>query len=165
MESREFSEPSPLNPAGNLQVQDTTNIFVFDLVKSSHSPFVKWDRGKVVVTAFTDLKRHNLNDTELNHFDNEQLPQGLLTGFAHPSEFTLAPKGRPTGDFLTRKLWDAGNSDPYGHRGDLTTLTEAIWFHGGDARLERDAFFALPEVRQAELVEFLKSMVVANDQK
>jgi len=161
LENREFSEPNPFNPPGNLQVQDTMNTFDFDLVQSSHSPFVKWDGGQVIVKAFTDLKRHNLNDAELNHFDNEQVPQGLLTGFASPAQFTVAPEVRPTGDFLTRKLWDAGNSDPYGHRGDLSTLTEAIWFHGGEARAERDAFFALPEVRQAELIEFLKSMVVA----
>ncbi len=160
--NREFSEPNPFNPPGNLQEQDTMNTFEFDLVQSSHSPFVKWDGGKVVVKAFTDLKRHNLNDAEFNHFDNEQVPQGLLTGFASPAQFTVAPKIRPTGDFLTRKLWDAGNSDPYGHRGDLSTLTEAIWFHGGEARGERDAFFALPDVRQAELIEFLKSMVVAS---
>ena len=161
LENRKFSEPSPFNPVGNLQVQDTINTFVFDLVQSSNSPFVKRDGDEVLVRAFTDLKRHNLNDAELNHFDNEQVPQGLLTGFASPAQFTVVPESRPTGDFLTRKLWDAGNSDPYGHRGDLTTLTEAIWFHGGEARAERDAFFALPEVRQAELIEFLKSMVVA----
>ena len=60
--------------------------------------------------AFTDLKRHDLNDAEYDHFANEQLPQGTLNGFAPAGEFTIAPLPRPTREFLTRKLWDAGNT-------------------------------------------------------
>ncbi|MDX1555528.1 MAG: di-heme oxidoredictase family protein [Xanthomonadales bacterium] len=162
LDTRHFSEPNPYNPPGNLQVEDVLRPFEFDLLVSSNSSLVKpAGPGRLIIKAFTDLKRHNLNDAELDHFDNEQLPQGTLAGFADASDFTQAPLPRPTGEFLTRKLWDVGNSDPYGHRGDLTTLTEAIWFHGGDARAERDAFFALPDQRQAAVIEFLKSMVVA----
>jgi len=115
--------------------------------------------GSALVRAFTDLKRHNLNDAEYDHFDNEQLPQGTLFGFASPDEFYNVPESvdRPTGEFLTRKLWDVGNTDPYGHRGDLTTITEAIHFHGGDARESRDAFFALPQRDADAVIEFLKS--------
>lgn len=161
LESRRFSEPNPFNPAGNLRPEDTTATVEFDLVQSSRSTFVQsLGHGRVAVRAFTDLKRHDLNDAELNHFANEQVPQGMLNGFADPVSFTVPPAPRPTGAFLSRKLWDVGNSDPYGHRGDLTTLTEAIWFHGGEARAERDAFFSLPQARQDELIEFLKSMVV-----
>lgn len=163
LQGREFSEPNPFNPPGNLRPEDTLGAFVFDLVQTSRSPFVRpVGQGQVVVRAFTDLKRHDLNDPELNHFANEQVPQGKLNGFADPADFTIPPAPRPTGAFLSRKLWDAGNSDPYGHRGDLTTLTEAIWFHGGEARAERDAFIALPQARRDEVVEFLKSMVVAD---
>ena len=163
LESREFSEPNPFNPPGNLRPEDTAAVFGFDLVHTSNSPFVQpLGHGQVAVRAFTDLKRHDLNDAELNHFANEQVPQGRLNGFANPADFTIPPAPRPTGAFLSRKLWDVGNSDPYGHRGDLTTLTEAIWFHGGEARVERDAFFALPQARQDEVIEFLKSMVVAH---
>jgi CxxC motif-containing protein (DUF1111 family) len=67
---------------------------------------------------------------------------------------------RPTEEFLTKKLWDVGNSDPYGHRGDLTTITEAIFFHGGEARDSRDALFALPQDDQNAIVEFLKALQV-----
>jgi len=48
--------------------------------------------------------------------------------------------GIPTEMFLTHRLWDAGNSAPYGHRGDLTTLTEAIMAHGGEAATSRIDF-------------------------
>jgi hypothetical protein len=161
LESRNFSEPNPFNPPGNLHPDDVQATFDFDLVESSSSPFVRARRdGRVAVLALTDLKRHNLNDDDLNHFDNEQVPQGMLTGFADPEDFTVSPEPRPTGAFLTRKLWDAGNSGPYGHRGDLTTLTEAIWFHGGDARESRDTFFNLPAENQAQIIEYLKSRVV-----
>jgi hypothetical protein len=158
---RIFSEPNPFNPPGNLHPDDTSEPFEFDLTKSG--PGLNIDRiehGRARVRAFTDLKRHDLNDAEFDHFANEQLSQGSLVGFASPADFTIPPPPRPTSEFLTRKLWDVGNSDPYGHRGDLTTLTEAIHFHGGDARRERDAFFDLPQVDRDEIIEFLKTLQV-----
>ena len=62
--------------------------------------------------------------------------------------------------FITRKLWDVGNSAPYGHRGDLTTITEAILAHGGEARASRDQFTALDFDDQAAVVKFLKTLQV-----
>ncbi len=116
--------------------------------------------GGALVWAFTDLKRHDLTDAELDHFGNERLPQGNLNGFAPAADFTVPPVPRPTAEFLTRKLWDVGSSMPYGHRGDLTTVTEAIYFHGGAARASRDAFFAASQDDQDAVVEFLKSLQV-----
>ncbi len=161
LESRRFVEPNPFNPPGNLHPDEVSASVEFDLVARSASTLVRpVGKEKVAVFAMTDLKRHNLNDEQLDHFDNEQLPQGMLTGFADPAEFTVPPRPRPTGDFLTRKLWDAGNSAPYGHRGDLTTLTEAVWFHGGAARNSRERFFSMSGRDQARVIEFLKSRVV-----
>ncbi len=162
LDSRQFSEPNPYNPPGNLGPDDVTQPYTFDLLKTSNSNLVRnAGNGRIEVRAFTDLKRHNLNDTELGHFDNEQVPQGFLHGFADPAAFTVPPQPRPTGEFLSRKLWDVGNSAPYGHRGDLTLMTEAIHWHGGDARVERDAYFDLPVEQQAAVIEFLKTLVVA----
>lgn len=159
LESRAFTEPNPWNPQGNLQADEVAQPFSFDLVQTSRSPLVKpIGKGRVAVLALTDLKRHDLNDADFDHFNNEQVPQGMLTGFADPSDFTVPPAPRPTGAFLTRKLWDAGNSAPYGHRGDLTTLTEATWHHGGDARPARDAFFGLSAGEQASIIEYLRSL-------
>ena len=160
LDSTMFTEPNPYNPAGNLTEGDVPT-YSFDMASQGPAPRLRRQAdGSALVYAFTDLKRYNLNDDELNHFANEQVPQGSLVGFADPADFTIDPQPRPTEEFLTRKLWDVGNSDPYGHRGDLTTLTEAIHFHGGDARESRDAFFALPEERQAEVIEFLKTLQV-----
>lgn len=145
LDNPDFTEPNPFNPAGNLQAEDVANPFSFDMTSEGFYPRLeRRPDGKAVVRAFTDLKRHNLCDDELDHFCNEQVEQG----------------GIDTEVFLTRKLWDAGNTAPYGHRGDLTTLTGAIYWHGGDARASRDAFFDLAQRQQDQVIEFLKSLQI-----
>jgi hypothetical protein len=164
-----FTEPNPYNPNSpdkNLQVSQVGRLISFDMTRDGPEPRLERLRdGRALVRAFTDLKRHDLNDSDYDHFANEQVPQGKLNGFAPPSAFTLPPPPppRPTRQFLTRKLWDAGNSAPYGHRGDLTTLTEAIYFHGGEARSIRDSFFNLSTDDQAAVIEFLKTLQILPD--
>lgn len=163
LESRFFTEPNPFNPDGNLKVSDVSDIISFDMTRRVGIPGPRLRRGPggtAIMRPFTDLKRHNLNDADYDHFANEMVPQGMINGFAPASNFTIAPYPRPTEQFLTRKLWDAGSSDPYGHRGDLTTMTQAIFYHGGDARTQRDAFFALSEDDQAAIIEFLKTLQI-----
>ncbi len=143
LDNPSYSEPNPYNPPGNLQVGEVDHVIEFDLTVDGFAPRLeRTSNDGAIVRAFTDLKRYNLCDDDYNHFCNEQLVQG----------------GVSVDEFLSRKLWDVGNSAPYGHRGDLTTLTEAIHYHGGDARASRDAFFALPQNDQNEIVEFLKSL-------
>jgi cytochrome c peroxidase len=145
LESPTFSEPNPYNPPGNLTPADVPQSFQFDLVSQGEPPRPgATPRGGARVRAWTDLKRHNLCDDEMRHFCNEQLEQA----------------GIPTELFLTRKLWDVGNTAPYGHRGDLTTLTAAIAAHGGEARASRLAFDALAQTKRDEVIEFLKSLQI-----
>jgi CxxC motif-containing protein (DUF1111 family) len=117
------------------------------------------DGDGAIVRAFTDLKRHNLCDPEsmedaIRYFCNEQLAQD------RPDQ-----DGRPGSEFfLTRKLWDVGSSTSFGHRGDLTTVAEAILMHGGEAREIRDAYTNLPIEDQRAIVAFIRSLqIVAND--
>ena len=126
------------------------------MTKQGEGPLLeKGPRGTAIVRAYTDLKRHNLCDDPadpgaIRFFCNEQLAQG------RPDQ-----DGRPGSEFfLTRKLWDVGNSAPYGHRGDLSTISEAILAHGGEARASRDAFVGSPETDQAAVVKFLKTLQV-----
>lgn len=149
-----FAEPNPFNPPGTFN--DTSQTYRFDLTRVGQLPRLERSRrGGAIVRAYTDLKRHNLCDPEdqpdaIRFFCNEQFDQGRP-----------AQDGRPGREFfITRKLWDVGSSAPYGHRGDLTTITEAILYHGGEARQSRDAFVALPAELQAAVVEFLKSLQV-----
>ncbi|HEV8630421.1 MAG TPA: di-heme oxidoredictase family protein [Thermoanaerobaculia bacterium] len=161
LDDARFTEPGPYNPQGNLRPQRGRRAVVLDLARQGIGPRPeRLPDGRVAVRAFTDLKRHELNDEELRHFANEEVPQGSLAGVQPSGAFTEVPKARPRSQFLTRRLWDAGNSDPYGHRGDLTTLTEAIHFHGGEARAARDAFLAQPEADQAAIIEFLKTLQI-----
>ncbi|TDG11370.1 hypothetical protein E2F43_18460 [Seongchinamella unica] len=155
LNSRLFSEPNPFNPPGTCSDPIACPEYVYDMTSQGEGPLLeKRPEGKAVVRAYTDLKRHNLCDEPgpgaIRHFCNETLAQGRPDQDGKPgSEF-----------FLTRKLWDVGNSAPYGHRGDLTTITEAILAHGGEGRVARDTFEASSLSDQRALVQFLKSLQV-----
>lgn len=140
-----FTEPGPYNPEGNLRPKDVPQPFSFDLTREGMRPRLNRESdGTVLVRAFTDLKRHVIGDKDFPWFLNERVIQN----------------GVPTNQFLTRKLWDVGNTGPYGHRGDLTTISEAILNHGGEGRQARDAFAALPAAQKNAVVEFLKSLQI-----
>jgi CxxC motif-containing protein (DUF1111 family) len=159
-----FTEPGPYNPTGNLRPEDVRQPFSFDMTRDGPGPHLeRLPDGRARLRAFTDLKRHDISDASYNHFANERVAQGMLSGFASAASFTEPPRPRPVREFLTRRLWDAGRAGPYGHRGDLTTLTEAIHFHGGEARGSRDAFFRLPDEDRAAIIEFLKTLQVLDD--
>ena len=100
--------------------------------------------GGGIVRAYTDLKRHNLCDAQDHFFCNEQVAQS----------------GIALNTFLTRKLWDVGSTTPYGHRGDLSTLTEAIEHHAGEGRPSRDQFMSLSTYGRASVIEFLKTLQI-----
>jgi len=145
LHSRLFSEPNPYNPVGNLRVQDVGRPYTFDLTSDIPKPRLnRLGSNGAIVSAYTDLKRHTICDFADPFFCNERLIQS----------------GVPVDQFLTRKLWDVGNTAPYGHRGDLTTITEAILHHAGEARLARDRYAALSKDQQAEIVEFLKELQI-----
>ncbi|MCO5297789.1 MAG: hypothetical protein M9921_13120 [Fimbriimonadaceae bacterium] len=140
-----FHEPNPYNPPGNLRPGDVPRAFEFDLTfRQERSLLERLPNGKAAVHAFTDLKRHKIADAEDPFFANERVVQG----------------GVPLDVFLTRKLWDCGSSSPFGHRGDCTTVGEAIQHHAGEARAVRERFFALPNRDQAAVIQFLQSLQV-----
>ena len=60
--------------------------------------------------------------------------------------------------FLTAKLWDVGSSAPYGHRGDLRTISEVILNHGGEAGNQREKFMRLSDHEKRALIAFLQSL-------
>lgn len=153
LRSADFVEPYSLNPSGTFANGEKP--FVFGMTQAGEGPYLEADGGGAIVRAYTDLKRHNLcddpgNASGIRFYCNEKLAQG------RPGQ-----DGRPGAEFfITRKLWDVGNSAPYGHRGDLTTITEAILAHGGEARAARDAFAGRPVEDQAVVVKFLKTLAV-----
>ncbi|MCH9655669.1 MAG: hypothetical protein K0U86_19165 [Planctomycetes bacterium] len=100
-----------------------------------------------MVRAFTDFKRHTISDTERPHFGNELLLEKYL----------------PFNTFLTKRLWATGNTAPYGHRGDLPTIQEAISHHGGEATKSRRAFESLKKSDQRAIIEFLRSLQILKE--
>ncbi len=148
LNTTKFVEPNPFNPPGTCDsAAEGCPDYEFDLVTEAN--FEANEDGTITVRAYTDLKRHNLCDNDINFYCNELLAQG------RPDSIDGTPG---THFFLTSKLWDIGNTAPYGHRGDISTLTEAILFHGGEGRASRDAFEAASEYDRTALVTFLKSL-------
>lgn len=142
LESSLFTEPNPYNPAGNLRPADVATPVGFDIDVSGLD---RDDRGRVLVPVFSDFKRHVIADAEHPHFANELLAQRFVN----------------RDEFLTARLWGVGSTAPYGHRGDLTTLREAILHHGGDAARSRAAYEALDETDRRRVIAFLQTLRIA----
>ena len=157
LNSTVFCEPNPRNNDGDFR--DTSQQFCFDLQKTSGL------RGNLVF-AFTDLKRHTIcdptrdYDPETNHFcDDVPTTQTPATDQTGPGDSGVTDRP-PYHQFLTAKLWDVGNSGPWGHRNDLDTIYEAIVAHGGEAADEVVAFESLSDADQLAVVTFLKTQVM-----
>lgn len=139
-----FQEPNPFNGPGNLRVQDVKRPMLIDLTKDGPGHRLpKTPDGKGIVRAFTDLKRHKIADESDMFFANEKKRQN----------------GIPVDTFMTRKLWDVGNSAPYGHRGDCMTIGEAIFHHAGEAKESRNKFMNLKDSEKEAIITFLRTLV------
>ena len=140
LRSTVFCDPNPFNPPGNLT--DQAQQVCVDL---------KGVTGLTsnMVPLFSDLKRHVICDARRPHFcsDPPEHPQSSDRQFLIPVD-----------QFLSSKLWDMGNSAPYGHRGDLSTLHEAIVAHGGEATAVAEQYEGLEAHDQFAIVTFLRTL-------
>jgi hypothetical protein len=146
LESTVFCDPDPLNPSSGpfATFNDTSQSYCFDLRQTSGL------RGPMVA-AYTDLKRHVICDANKPQLCNEP---------SSPLQTSDSMQPVPSDEFLTAKLWDVGNSAPWGHRGDLDTIYAAIVAHGGEAAPVEAAFEALAAADQSAVVAFLKTLVM-----
>ena len=142
-------------------VYEATAGFSFDLTQAGEWPRPSAQQsGTIKIRAYTDLKIHNLCDAAtdpdpIRDYCNEERSNLRRAQLNHEHEL------RPGSEFfITRKLWDAGSSPSYGHRGNFTTLYEAIMAHGGEARPSRDAYAAATPEQQLAVVKWLKSLQV-----
>lgn len=143
-----FFEPSPFNRPGSVVPADVAGQVALTLPVEAGSGIYRQVDGEVRVAAFTDLKRHVICDEEDDFFCNERLRQDFV----------------PIDQFLTTKLWDVGSSASYGHRKDLTTVSEAIVHHSGEAAAARRAFLDLPDPEKTAIILFLKSLRIDEDE-
>ncbi len=142
-----FQEPNPYNRPGSIVPADVVGVIMIPLEINDGTGVYKGKDGQVYVSAFTDLKRHRICDDKDPFFCNERRPQDFV----------------PTDEFLTAKLWDCGTSAPYGHRGDLTTISEAIIHHSAEGRASRNAFLELTDQEKRAVVAFLLSLGVQKE--
>jgi CxxC motif-containing protein (DUF1111 family) len=108
------------------------------------------------IHPYTDLLLHDLGP---------ELADTLGEGEASPAEWRTPPlwglglgpcvTGGVVGPFQSQVCEP---SESYLHDGRARTLTEAIRWHGGEGAGSRDAFLALDEAGQAELLAFLRSL-------
>jgi mono/diheme cytochrome c family protein len=166
LDSLMFVEPGPIAGLGTLSTAQVENPVYADLGDLPWAANLERTAdGGFIIRPFTDLKRHVISDDETPFFANEQVAQGFrLQPLPGPTAArTVARSGAfsfsnvPKDAFLTRRLWEAGNSGPFGHRANLSTLNEAVLMHGGEARDQRLAYQALGSYDRASVIEFLRS--------
>ncbi|TYC64444.1 hypothetical protein FMN50_00245 [Rhodobacterales bacterium] len=146
LESLVFHDPGPFDTAGTLRQSDVDRTLALDLGTLAWvKALPRDDKGRVLVPLFGDLKRHTIADAANDTFGNELLAQRFVARDV----------------FLTSELWGIGSTAPYGHRGDLTTLNEAILAHGGEGTDSRKAYAALSEDDQQAVIAFLRSLEIA----
>jgi CxxC motif-containing protein (DUF1111 family) len=143
LERAVFTEPNPYNPAGNLRVGDVKKPFAVDLTElAARAGMARDEQGRILVPLYSDLKRHRIADEERPHFANELLAQRFVN----------------RDEFLSARLWGVGSTGPYGHRGDVTTLDEAIRHHGAQGAEARRRYEALDDNGRGAVIEFLLSL-------
>jgi CxxC motif-containing protein (DUF1111 family) len=152
-----YSEPSPYNPPGNLQVGQTQTLYV-DLTDATLPPPRLFadeednvlEEDKVLqVPALTDLKLHDITNGP-----GDPNCEPLNMNKAAGSDGFFAGNCQ----FITRKLWGIANQHSFGHHGLYTTMREATQAHAGEALTSKIAFQNLSEYDQDSVIEFLKSL-------
>lgn len=146
LDSLVFHDPGPFDTAGTLRQSDMEKPLALDLTTLDWvKELPRDDQGRVLVPLYGDLKRHRIADAANETYGNELLAQRFVARDV----------------FITAELWGIGSTAPYGHRGDLTTLSEAILAHGGDATDSRKAFEGLAKPDRQSIIAFLRSLEIA----
>ncbi len=144
LESLDFADPGPVDAAGTLRTGEGNDaIYALQLLDWS-GQLQRDNDGHFMVPLFGDLKRHVIADQQLSKLGNELLSQRFVERNV----------------FMTSELWGVASTAPYGHRGDLTTLSEVIEAHGGAARDSRDAWQAMGVDEKSQIIAWLKTLVI-----
>lgn len=115
-----------------------------------HVPTLK--TGESAIEQLSNKEFHPYSDFLL-HDMGSRLDDGYTEGRAE------------TGEWRTPPLWGLGLADDFQggtprllHDGRASSIREAIGFHGGEAEASREAFEALSDARQRQLMAFLDSL-------
>lgn len=144
LKSLVFTDPGPFDAAGTLRSGEVPNAH-YDLAMLDWAKQLPQDEnGHWLVPLFGDLKRYVIADKKIATLANELLSQRFVERNV----------------FQTSELWGIADTDPYGHRGDLSTLSEVITAHGGQATDARNAWLALSDNEKSDLTAFLKTLTI-----
>ncbi len=144
LESLDFHDPGPLDAAGTLRHAEVSGR-VYPLAQLAWAKTLERDaNGHYKVPLFGDLKRHVISDQQVAALGNELLSQRFVERNV----------------FMTTELWGVASTGPYGHRGDMTTLSEVIGAHGGQARASRDSWLSLSKEQRSNVIAFLKTLLI-----
>ncbi len=135
---RDSTFPSGVNPA-NLGFDPAHPVTFNFLTDPEQVPFEPAGNGGAIVRLYSDLKWHDMGSA---------LAEGIDEA------------GNGASVFITKPIWGIGSTAPYLHDGRAPTLTAAILAHGGEALASRNSFAAMSSANQANLVEFLKNLVL-----
>jgi di-heme oxidoreductase (putative peroxidase) len=118
----------------------TATAFLHEVNDNSGFPTIKVPNGGqfLVKDIYTDFKRHDVG----------------------PGFYERNYDGTVTKQFLTRPLWGAGSTSPYGHDGRSINLNEVILRHGGEAQASRDRYARLEDEEQSRIQDFLNSLIL-----
>ncbi len=145
LNSLSFTDPGPFDAAGTLRSGESGADAVYDLSQLAWAASLERnERGQWMVPLFGDLKRHVIADNQVARLGNELLSQRFVE----------------RNEFMTAELWGIGSTDPYGHRGDISTLGEVIEAHGGEARKSRDLYLILSDAERSAINAYLKTMII-----
>ncbi|MEE9321526.1 MAG: di-heme oxidoredictase family protein [Granulosicoccus sp.] len=145
LDSMVFGDPGPYDAAGTLRQNEAPEL-QYDLALLAWAKSLPRDAdGRILVPLFGDLKRHEIADNRVSTLGNELLSQRFVERNV----------------FMTTELWGIASTAPYGHRGDLSTLSEVIAGHGGAARASRESWLALQASAQDDVIAYLKSLVIS----
>lgn len=122
------------------QVPDVPQSFIDSRCSSCHTPYMATESGGSVA-LFSDLLLHDMGN-ELSSYGGE--------GAASPAEWRTTPLIGFRGNIANHRFL---------HDGRAATIDEAIRWHGGEARLSRDAYVALPVSEKLELASFVLTLM------
>jgi hypothetical protein len=141
------------------------NTLEIDLTDSSilgaGRPMAEED-GSVLVQMWGDLKRHDLGEESHEPLDQPvdlSRPNYELGTVADRIDEVLPPIDREL--MMTTELWGLRDTGPWWHDGSSDSIEDSILRHGGDARIQRDAYFASTIKEKSDLLAFLRSLQVA----
>lgn len=161
-----YSEPSPYNPEGSLQLGPSGPVVEVDLTsKELPSPRLERRRGVVLVPAYSDLKLHDITTGKPSCANRPELvsSQGC-DGDVEPLNLSVSSDqstfSAGNGRYITRRLWGVANQHAFGHHGQYTTMRESVLAHYGEANAQRENFQALASTDQDAVIEFLKSLQI-----